>query len=389
MSGLGTRLSFRPRPLDIHKRLPIVRDESQLDGADGGGSLVSRDVTHNHAALDRENEEVSWQGRRERERERRRPGRERQKKSTPPLTPPSFFFPFPFSSQAKMISSAQAPGLKEIPIPPVLDVPTYAADYLPTYREAAAYVRGRGGTSHHDPRAVEYDLDDEDRAWLGTAFNAGGQPRLPADRLEAMVWRLEVANAAATDAALAAAGALAAERSSAAAAATTDHLPRPDALAVLARVAPLRPAALAAVYEYWVAKRARAGRPLLRRLRAPTAAADTNPYHVFRPREKAHRPQTRRRRENAADAVEKIRALGSNLGAACALLEGVLRREARKAAVAYLDADAAALALSLAHDPPSVSGAVAAEAAASIRVRVSRRPAWLAGERGPGEGPGG
>jgi hypothetical protein len=57
MSGLGTRLSFRPRPLDIHKHLPIVRDESQLDGADGG-SLVSRDVTHNHAALDRENEEV-------------------------------------------------------------------------------------------------------------------------------------------------------------------------------------------------------------------------------------------------------------------------------------------------------------------------------------------
>ena len=56
-------------------------------------------------------------------------------------------------------------------------------------------MRGRGGTSHHDPRAVEYDLDDEDRAWLGTAFNAGGQPRLPADRLEAMVWRLEVANA--------------------------------------------------------------------------------------------------------------------------------------------------------------------------------------------------
>ena len=102
MSGLGTRLSFRPRPLDIHKRLPIVRDESQLDGADGGGSLVSRDVTHNHAALDRENEEVSWQGRRERERERRRPGRERQKKSTPPLTPPPlFFFPSPSPPRPK------------------------------------------------------------------------------------------------------------------------------------------------------------------------------------------------------------------------------------------------------------------------------------------------
>lgn len=286
-----------------------------------------------------------------------------------------------------MVSSAQAPGLKEIPIPPVLDVPTYAADYLPTYREAPAYVRGRGGTAHHDPRAVEYDLDDEDRAWLGRAFNSGGQARLPPDRLEAMLWRLEVANAAATDTALAAAGALVAERSSTAAAATTDHLPRPDALAVLARVAPLRTAALTSVYEYWTAKRARAGRPLLRRLRAPTAAADTNPYHVFRPREKAHRPQTRRRRENAADAVEKIRALGVNLGAASALLEGVLRREARKAALAYVGADTAALALSLHHDPPAVSAGVAADAAASIRVRVSRRPPWLAGERGPGEGP--
>ena len=52
---MATRTSFRPRPLDIHKQLPIVRELDQLDSTDG---LVSREITHNHAALDKENEEV-------------------------------------------------------------------------------------------------------------------------------------------------------------------------------------------------------------------------------------------------------------------------------------------------------------------------------------------
>ena len=52
---MTTRTSFRPRPLDITKQLAIVRDLEDLDSADG---LVSRDVTHNHEALDKENEEV-------------------------------------------------------------------------------------------------------------------------------------------------------------------------------------------------------------------------------------------------------------------------------------------------------------------------------------------
>lgn len=53
---MGTRTSFRPRPLDLQKQLPIVRDLKDLDSTDG---LVSREITHNHEALDKENEEVS------------------------------------------------------------------------------------------------------------------------------------------------------------------------------------------------------------------------------------------------------------------------------------------------------------------------------------------
>ena len=55
MREFGTRTSFRPRPLDINRQLPIVRDLAELDSTEG---LVSREITHNHEALDKENEEV-------------------------------------------------------------------------------------------------------------------------------------------------------------------------------------------------------------------------------------------------------------------------------------------------------------------------------------------
>ena len=45
----------------------------------------------------------------------------------------------------------------------------------------------------------------------------------------------------------------------------------------------------AAVYEYWLEKRKRLGKPALRRLQPPPAVTDPNPFNVFRPREKLHR----------------------------------------------------------------------------------------------------
>lgn len=45
---------------------------------------------------------------------------------------------------------------------------------------------------------------------------------------------------------------------------------------------PSRDAIFTAVYQYWVAKRKRLGKPMLRRLQAPTAITDTNPFNVFR-----------------------------------------------------------------------------------------------------------
>ncbi len=46
-----------------------------------------------------------------------------------------------------MVASEKAKGGQEIPIPVVLEVPSYSRDYLPTYRERPVYVRGRGEPS--------------------------------------------------------------------------------------------------------------------------------------------------------------------------------------------------------------------------------------------------
>lgn len=63
-----------------------------------------------------------------------------------------------------------------------------------------------GAVGYLDEGFIEYDLDAGDYAWLET-FDEG-QNRLPARRFEMLMWRLELANAAATENVLAGAGKL-------------------------------------------------------------------------------------------------------------------------------------------------------------------------------------
>lgn len=57
------------------------------------------------------------------------------------------------------------------------------------------------GVGWHEEDEVDYDLDEQDRQWL-IAFNKG-QERLPYRRMELLLWRLDTANAEATDSAFA------------------------------------------------------------------------------------------------------------------------------------------------------------------------------------------
>ena len=55
---------------------------------------------------------------------------------------------------------------------------------------------------------------------------------------------------------------------------------------------------------------------------------------MCRPREKIHRPQTRRRRENNEDSLEKMQAMRRNMKKAGEVLEALARREQKKAHLA-------------------------------------------------------
>jgi len=184
---------------------------------------------------------------------------------------------------------------------------------------------------YSDEAYVEYDLDGEDEAWLAR-FNAGGLNRLSDDKLERMLWRLEIACHEATVHALEAAGAYQPERLSAAAVAAIDHLPRKDALDMLRRTVGARDAILEAVFAHWADKRKRWQKPLIRRLRAPTSLNDNNPHNTFRPRERVNRPQTRRRRENTEECLDKLRLIYDNIQQAQQLIKFVLKRERKKQA---------------------------------------------------------
>ena len=43
-----------------------------------------------------------------------------------------------------MVSSKQAKGGKEIPIPDVRVIPSYGIEYLPVHKEPRVYIRGKG-----------------------------------------------------------------------------------------------------------------------------------------------------------------------------------------------------------------------------------------------------
>ncbi|KAG8047149.1 hypothetical protein GUJ93_ZPchr0008g12695 [Zizania palustris] len=94
----------------------------------------------------------------------------------------------------------------------------------------------------------------------------------------------------------------------------------------------IRYAVFQAVYNYWKSKRERWQKPILRRLQPPPPVNDTNPYNVFRPREKAYRLHTRRmqRRENSAQSFDKLRLVRRNLEQAKALMGTLIKREERK-----------------------------------------------------------
>jgi hypothetical protein len=96
-----------------------------------------------------------------------------------------------------------------IPVPPVTDVPTYNVDYLPVHRINMTYLKApRDPKEIWDSECQEYDLDVQDMVFLSDVNEGGSQERLSARQLEAMLWALEAASAAAHERSLQSTGIL-------------------------------------------------------------------------------------------------------------------------------------------------------------------------------------
>ncbi|XP_054816709.1 uncharacterized protein LOC129316353 [Prosopis cineraria] len=268
-----SRLSFRPRPLDIHKKLPIVKSIKDFEDDEAPASTRNSQLLRLAPEVD---------------------------------------------SEAHQVPSRRVSA--EIPTPQFVVVDTYERDYSCTFNQPTSYLRARGARAELG-EFVEYDLDNEDEDWLSD-FNKE-QKILTPEMFECLIFKLEVLDLKARERA----GAI------------THTLGSPihvflrfDAAIEALQAHSIKYAVVHSVYDYWKEKRERWQKPILRRLQPPPPVNDTNPYNVFRPREKAHRLHTRRmqRRENNVQSFEKLRQVRRNLDQAKSLLEALIKREEKK-----------------------------------------------------------
>ncbi|XP_041028315.1 uncharacterized protein LOC121268219 [Juglans microcarpa x Juglans regia] len=270
-----SRLSFRPRPLDIHKKLPIVKSVKDFEDDDAPTTSSTRNSQLLRLASDVDNE------------------------------------------VHQIPTKKVAP---EIPTPQFVVVDTYERDYSRTFSQPTSYLRGRGARAELGD-FVEYDLDNEDEDWF-QEFNKERKILTP-EKLESLIFKLEVLDHKARERA----GVITPTLGS-----PIPVLLHQDAALEALQAHSLRYAVLQSVYNYWKEKRERWQKPILRRLQPPPPVNDTNPYNVFRPREKAHRLHTRRmqRRENNVQSFEKLRQVRRNLDQAKTILEALIKREETK-----------------------------------------------------------
>eukprot|EP01018_Ginkgo_biloba_P025100 Gb_40059 [translate_table: standard] len=268
-----SRLSFRPRPLDIHKKLPIVKSVKDLEDDETAGATRTSQLVR--LTLETENEVVH--------------------------------------------SSTGRKGGTEIPTPQFVVVESYERDYSCTFVQPPSYLRGRG-TRAENTEFIEYDLDDEDEDWLQEFNNE--KKILSPERFESMLYKLEILDHKARERAVGLGTTIG----------VTMSVLQLDAAVEALQSQNTRYAVLQAVFNYWKAKRDRWQKPILRRLQPPPPVNDTNPYNVFRPREKAHRLHTRRmqRRENNVQSFEKLRQVRRNLDQAKAVMKALTKREEKK-----------------------------------------------------------
>lgn len=222
-------------------------------------------------------------------------------------------------------------------MPKIKDVETYKTDIAPTYACPTSFVRYHRPTQFELKNNLEYVIDAEDEVWLLNNSKFGGSlpkskggikrtsddqekketTELPLAMLETMLDILEKATAFEAIIRIDQAENLILQR--------LPQLYHMYPIKARAGVVTLRHV-LSDVYGYWVSKRSKLKRPLLRRFWPVTSSDDTNPHLVFRPREK-EKYSLRRKRQNDMDAYRKLQQLRQDFQQVRLLLSFIKHRE--------------------------------------------------------------
>lgn len=256
--------------------------------------------------------------------------------------------------------SLQAKTKLDIPTPQISTVQSYEQDLPANYEILTSYVRYRKPSSEEEEHQIEYNLDAEDESWLrsfhtkhtikelSTNIPVPGSPRaqsvprspglsslgitnsiypnLTPNTLEIMIDSLEKKTKFDAIPSTSEAHALFMEKvqivfyTKLPSTSSTNS----SSLSIMTH----KKARLISeqVYQYWVNKRCKLKKPLLRKYWPVTASNDTNPHLVFRPREK-EKYKLRKKRQNDIDAYRKMQQLKRDYEMIRVLLKLVKDRE--------------------------------------------------------------
>ncbi|CAK4147225.1 unnamed protein product [Aphanomyces euteiches] len=272
---LHRRQSLRPRQLDVHSRIRLVRSEADIDVDDDqdGGALSNKVAS--------------------------------------------------FQELAEMVEDqpAKPKRKKNIPIPINKTVPNYEKEVSPDFHLPTSYIKlslnfqnssSSNAVAQPTSDKVEIDLEVEDIEWLRAHPRYGelADPRyqLSLDIFATMLDLLEKASALINPSVITLAEADEIFSKKLQLVKSPCHKVSTD------------------IYNYWVAKRQLLKRPLLRKYWPQTPLNDTNPHLVFRPREK-ERYKLRKHRKNDMEGLRKLQQLRNDFDRVRSLLDMVKRRE--------------------------------------------------------------
>lgn len=262
-------LSFRPRPIDVNRSIPIIRKELDEEDIETTG-VVARSLPMMPTGMEAEDEEEAH-----------------------------------IQEAIKQSLGGIQPEKVAIPTPDIKIVAGYDEEVMTKpFLRPTAYIRYKELSHEEWLQKTEYDLDPEDAKFIRQT-NAN-KKILSDNKFEKIIDRCEKE-----------------------AARIGYKIPSIHAIEVLVPDIPSEVVNL--VYHYWIKKRERNNnQPLITDLIEPPDPEDPNPYKPFRKRTEEFRQSQRVRRKNDLPALLKMRQLRHEMERARTLLEQIKKREKLK-----------------------------------------------------------